>query len=735
MTPAQRLVQRLPGDLWAVYATSGQDTLRPAFGESQLGKIWHEPSVQTFYGQLKTAVLAKIRESLTEPDHRETFEASLDIIKLAARRPLAAGIGETSAGQEGVYGFVVIDTADLKPQMTKAIDRLEATQKDKIRDMEIGGIRARGLETPNGTAVYWGWVKDLLVIGIDDSEGKALRTLMKEPAPTSQPVYLSAVSNLPNHGDLKIFYLDTQRVGHWLSAQAAAKSEGLSPTLGQLAERLGVSKVQSLAVRAGFEGSEIIGDCLLAVPDPRNGLFAQIRPVDLGIFNQVPAKVTGAAAWNVDVAGVYDLVMGTVKAMKPKEYEDLEESIREVEEKAGINLRKEILGRLAGPAVAYAVPGAGGPGMGMMMGLGTGGKVLVASVREGKGLEKALSSLEAYLAEESEGKFQATSQDLDGRTYHFWTVPQLAMLGLSPCWTVSGDTWVLASNMNLCRSAVNQVTTRDAKASSIRGVKAFEQATAKLPEKTVFVEFVDHRQQGREMMQMLQSIWPVAVMMLQQKGKISLPMALPPSEDVVRHLGPEIGYAWFDAEGLRCLGRGPGIDTSGEKLIAIPFMVGVAMPAITRAREQARRMQAMSNLRQIGLAAYAYAEKHNGKLPESLEALAAEKAIDPKFLASPRKPKTFQEPSYLFVTGQTTKSPSENILAYENPAFSGEGLNVLFVDGHVEWMKPAQFKKALSETCNRLSRPVPDVQFPPAQKEKSPLDILTPEAPSTQPGM
>jgi prepilin-type processing-associated H-X9-DG protein len=52
-----------------------------------------------------------------------------------------------------------------------------------------------------------------------------------------------------------------------------------------------------------------------------------------------------------------------------------------------------------------------------------------------------------------------------------------------------------------------------------------------------------------------------------------------------------------------------------------------------------------------------------------------------------------------------------NIVAYENPQFRADGVNVLFLDGHVESMKPDAFRQELKETYERLGKPMPEIKF------------------------
>jgi hypothetical protein len=137
---------------------------------------------------------------------------------------------------------------------------------------------------------------------------------------------------------------------------------------------------------------------------------------------------------------------------------------------------------------------------------------------------------------------------------------------------------------------------------------------------------------------------------------------------------------------------------------------GIVMPAMARAREQARRASSMSNLKQIGLGLLMYADDHDNKLPSDLTAITPYLAGS-QVLDSPRKPKNFTESSYIYIPGQTTSTDPGNMVAYENPAFCQDEVSVLFLDGHVEFMKPEAFRRALEATCKKLGRDVPEVRF------------------------
>ena len=60
-----------------------------------------------------------------------------------------------------------------------------------------------------------------------------------------------------------------------------------------------------------------------------------------------------------------------------------------------------------------------------------------------------------------------------------------------------------------------------------------------------------------------------------------------------------------------------------------------------------------------------------------------------------------------------------NIIAYENPEFCSDKINVLFLDSHVQAMKPDEFLRELGATYKRLGRKMPEVKFKDSRKIES----------------
>ncbi len=133
--------------------------------------------------------------------------------------------------------------------------------------------------------------------------------------------------------------------------------------------------------------------------------------------------------------------------------------------------------------------------------------------------------------------------------------------------------------------------------------------------------------------------------------------------------------------------------------------------SLTQAMFPSQRLALSSeNLWAIGKACLIYANDHDDKYPPNLQELVEKKYLLPKHLESPFKPKDYEGPSYIYISEQG-RLDHRNIIAYENPEFSSDSINVLFMDTHVEAMTPAGFLVALEATYRRLRIEMPEVSF------------------------
>jgi prepilin-type processing-associated H-X9-DG protein len=156
--------------------------------------------------------------------------------------------------------------------------------------------------------------------------------------------------------------------------------------------------------------------------------------------------------------------------------------------------------------------------------------------------------------------------------------------------------------------------------------------------------------------------------------------------------------------------------------------LGRKMPEI-RFKGDKPAVSSVHNLHVLGLALKMWTSDNKGMLPKTLEETKAY-CPDLKLPESPRKPKGFAGPSYIYIRHETPyiREAAYHILAYENPEFCEDKIGVLFRDFSVRAMSQEEFLKALEETYKHLGRKMPEVKF---KESKEVRPVEGPRAPGT----
>lgn len=150
-----------------------------------------------------------------------------------------------------------------------------------------------------------------------------------------------------------------------------------------------------------------------------------------------------------------------------------------------------------------------------------------------------------------------------------------------------------------------------------------------------------------------------------------------------------------------------GIVISAVALVlGLPIYAAMLLPALAKARESARRATCLSNLKQIGLGCTMWACEHDEQFPPDLKALYPDFVPDLKVFECPSSADKVRSAaeidtkgSYIYVSGLSLSSPLDAVLVYEKEEnHGGEGRNVLFVDGHVEWVREESFGEVLNRS-------------------------------------
>jgi len=701
--PALGLMTVVPDNVVAFVAGGGCDNVKDAFEKSILGRMWNDPELKSFVDAATQQLLAKFKEEIGDANEAQVPGILLEFAKLAVTRPIIAGAAMKEC-EDGppVYGFAILDGGSKKAEIAAALAKLEALdKKGDIVEVEVGTFKMHGPANDGGVSGYWGWAGDYLVLAVNDANGLAVAHI-QQPRTAAPP----DISQVPTDKDVFSMYVDCRKAADVV--KVVADRQSASDRLAIIAtviETLGLNNVARLTSAARFAGPDLVFAESVGSPEPRAGLFASLKPVNMKMFDMVDARAVRAGAVNCGIASIYDTIMAAIEAGAPDIAADIDQKIAEIQSEMKVDIRKDLLGSLAGPAVFYSIPG------GIIMEAPEGGFVVIAEAKDAALLEKTLTALGEFATAKGKDVVRVSSQPQDGgRTLHTCVIAPLAMMQLMPCWMVVDDNIVIASNPGLHKLALGRVTSPRSASPSIRTTEGFQKAGAALPDNLVYFSYTDSKVQFKQIMLTLQGMWPM-VNMFAAKAGIQLPAMLPSLTGIIEDMGPSIQYSWFDDKGLHSLYRGSGIEVSAGSMAGVALGMGIAMPALARTRQIAFRLYAGTNLSGIGKACLIYANDYDDKLPPNLEELIEKAELSPKSLESKSKPKDFDGPSFIYIAGQTTSDDPANVVAYENPAFLSEGTNVLFMDGHVEWMKPEAFLSELEATYKRLGREMPEVKF------------------------
>jgi len=146
-----------------------------------------------------------------------------------------------------------------------------------------------------------------------------------------------------------------------------------------------------------------------------------------------------------------------------------------------------------------------------------------------------------------------------------------------------------------------------------------------------------------------------------------------------------------------------GMLVLGYGLLLFAFAL---LPGGISERKCAERAACKNNLKQIGLALHIYSTDHAGRFPDRLSQLYPDYAKDLSDFVCPSTEDKLSSPdeidqntSYRYVAGLTSEDDPDHVLAYDKPGNHRYqiGSNVLFVDGHVEWMREETLEKTLAE--------------------------------------
>jgi len=138
-----------------------------------------------------------------------------------------------------------------------------------------------------------------------------------------------------------------------------------------------------------------------------------------------------------------------------------------------------------------------------------------------------------------------------------------------------------------------------------------------------------------------------------------------------------------------------GLCVGGASVLLIPVIIAVALPALSRARELAKRAVCEANLRGIGQSLYIYAYANDEWFPESMDDLVRLGHVTSGQLQCPSEADPSNASDYIYIPGLKRSAPADWVVVYEDLGNHGDGGNLVYVDGHVAYLKEPTYSEEL----------------------------------------
>lgn len=684
---AQPLADRIPQDAVAYIGWSGSESMGPGYANSHLKAVVDSSNL----AQLASESIPRLLERIGKDDEEAQQVTSL-IMAIGGpmwRNPSAlyfGGVDVTNPDFPIPKLALLCDAGKEGKQLVATLDKLITS-----KGQPPFPYRA---EEQDG----------LVVIVLGNVEISAKK---KPVVPISQRKEFKAALAQVGKDPVVMAYIDVEggveQMDQVMATFAPAEAKQKWPAI---RDAIGLATLKRLIWTGSFDGQEWASQAFIESPESRTGLVKALLdapPLSETALKAIPKTATMAAAGHFDFGALLGSIREMVKKIDPGAGADFEQGLDEVKQAIGMDLQADILDTLGSEWAFYSDPGVGGSGM---LGL-----TLVNHLKDSGKADKAFSQLEQLLngmmkegtaGEKITISFNTSKQgDL---TIHYLAVPFVA-----PSWAIKDGNLYIGLYPQVVSGAAEHVASR---APSILDNTAFTSMRKRLGggEKVTAISFSDLPKMAAEGYQEVLMLTRVYLGMADLFGAKTPALVLPTLTKLLPHVTPAAAVAWTDKDGwhLKEITPFPGSNVlaaggMGSALAAEQaFTAGLVLPALNRSRMTGNMVRSASNLRQIGQAMLLYANENKGKYPKTMGELLLTQDITIEVFVNPqtktRAPldKTKDEQAlwintdsdYEYMgTGKNNQAGPEEILAHEKFRPNSRGINILYGDGHVEFLQ------------------------------------------------
>jgi prepilin-type processing-associated H-X9-DG protein len=553
----------------------------------------------------------------------------------------------------------------------------------------------------------WGFIGDTFVAYMGDGAEEFVPKLVAgkiESTLKTAPAFVDCISKIP--GD-SIFttYLDTQ--SSLTMVRRLIEREGNNDLLfvGQnwdkLLNEFGFANVNGVAEKTVIEDKQFVTRTLVRTNGAPKGLLSLVAQasVDDAMMKVIPQDAMAAGAVRLDPAKTYEQLKTSALNIGG---DDAKAAFNQLEQGAeGLGLPLKTVHEAVGDQwVLYNAASQGG--------FALTGWTLVGNIRDVEKFNKTLGIVRGMIAKGfGDGeRTRIRALDADGVKIEYlefgrWGSP------ISPAWAIVGDKFVLALYPQLVEDAARHI--KDGGKSLLDNP---EYAAAR---KRTGSEGPMIWVSGPEV---TKNLYPVSLVFVSainsfaggfhegnDESEVAGADLLPSMQRLLEYVGHDTLAIKTTPDGLLKTRSVSNPLLSPLAWVDSPVLwLALGIPSIGASEDAADRVKSAANLRQIGQAIQLYANENKGKSPPDLATLTKTQDLQADTMKSPFGPAKDGNDVVLLhyggaIPSATVVGSAEIIIAYDQAALEqGEGTNALYADGHVDWIAPDAFKKALDES-------------------------------------
>ncbi len=463
---------------------------------------------------------------------------------------------------------------------------------------------------------------------------------------------------------------------------------------------LGLAGVRSLSFALTPDGKGLRTSFFIRAPGEKKGILSFIagRPLAPAVIKLAPANTDFFAAQSLDAAALWDFIVNGV--LHPTDRRSFLDAMTDAKQQVGFDLRDDLLASVGDEFAAF------GPGHFAIK--------LRNPARFRQCVTTALEKLTAAIAEEPDfrdSRLVLRTMDYKGRTIEYADSTCRFPLVIQPCYTMVGDYAVFAFSPASLKSYITSM----AAGKTLADNADFVAVRAKLGPDASAVCYADSSSFLSDLYGVLPWAFGFAKMAPDEaQALVPDPARLPAQEDIAKHLFGSVAVVRSLDDGVLWECHSPvGLPTppalrQGGGVATMAILGGMLLPALGRARDEARKVKSASNLRGIAQFSHLWrVKKGEDKFyPPSLKALLDDGMIDnARAFLNPASNTQLAEGKFVsdyesIFDRAGFKVADEAVpvtlpLAWDRENVHGDGRNVVFFDSHVEFVNEKSFQKLL----------------------------------------